>query len=430
MDLRIRLVASLGAVMALLLVVASGVLVLDVRRDVVEEVRASRQLADVLIQAGRLGSEGSPEARQSLDGALEQGALRHIRLQWDPETPGGPGLAVTPHWLIPDEAYALAPVRLAVGEQTLVIRPDPQAELQEALADSLGIFAALAVFAATTLALAWWLVHRALSPVRALLEGLSRLEQGAVQPDLPTFHLQEFARIAEGINQLAASLAQSRAGQQYLTHRLLALQESERHELARELHDEFGQMLTAMSVTASYIERNLGKAPEKQIRESAWGLGQEARAMSIQVRTLLSRLRPHGLEGVGLLQGLQDLLEGWRQRAPELSLEAELPETLQALDQQSGLALYRLLQEALTNVLRHSGASHCHVVLKQDSGGLSLSVQDNGRGRVEDIAHSLGSGLLGMRERMGMVGGRFRLQNLAPKGLGLMAWIPFQGATP
>lgn len=427
MDLRIRLVASLGGMMLLLLLVASVILMLDVRRDVAEEVQASWRLANVLIRAGQLQADASPSALAAFTDLLGQGSLRHLQMQMESRYVEPTHIdSAWLDWLLPERGKPQA-LRLTLGSETLLIRPDPYSELQEALADSAGILVMLLLFAMTTLGLAWCLAHRALSPVRALLDGLSRLEQGEEQADLPNFKLQEFSEISNAINRLADSLAQSRAEQQRLTHRLLELQESERRELARELHDEFGQMLTAMSMTASYIERNVGKVAVSAIQESAHDLGQEARSMAIQVKTLLSRLRPHSLDGVGLLQGLHDLVNGWQQRAPNLHLEATLPETLSAIPARSGLALYRLLQEALTNVVRHSHASHCQVVLQQDQQGITLRVQDNGKGKVEKITKTMGGGLLGMRERIAMVHGQLRFQNVLSGGLCVLACLPAQG---
>lgn len=428
MDLRMRLVASLGGVLALLLVVFAAVVVVDGRRDAADEVSASRRLAEVSLALARLQHLPAPQAEAEAEKLLAAGGLRHVRLSWAdagdmPEAPHQPwpwSLGRMP------EGAAESALVIPVGQRLMRLQADPAAEWQENLADSRSLMLTLLAFAVAGLGLIWYLAHRALAPVRALLEGLQRVEQGR-QAALPDFELREFQRLAEGIAHLEQSLEQSRAEQQRLTHRLLEVQEAERRELARELHDELGQALTAMSINAGYIERNAGRAEVVEIQAAARDLGGQARALGDQVRSLLSRLRPHGLEGVGLLQGMQELLQGWRQRVPEVQWSSEMPESLPVVDNRTGLALYRCLQEALTNVLRHSGADRCRIVLKQDSGGLSLAVCDNGRGRVGQLAHSLGCGLMGMRERLAMVGGRLQLVDMEPAGLGLSAWLPLRG---
>ena len=140
-----------------------------------------------------------------------------------------------------------------------------------------------------------------------------------------------------------------------------------------------------------------------------------------QVRTLLAQLRPHGLDGRQIVDALNDLVRGWRGRAPQIGIETEFPPTLPALPPQAGLALYRTLQEALTNVLRHSVASRVRLSLQTRGPAVELTVCDNGVGTVEAVCQRARGGMLGMRERAELAGGRCWLAD-APGG-GLEVWL-------
>ena len=133
------------------------------------------------------------------------------------------------------------------------------------------------------------------------------------------------------MERLSIELAETRAARQQLARQLLELQETERRDLARELHDEFGQALTAVSISAAYIERHAGRASPDDLAESARDIRNESTRMIGQVRTLLSQLRPHGLEGLQMVDALNDLVSGWRGRAPDIGIETAFPSTLPAL---------------------------------------------------------------------------------------------------
>ena len=271
--------------------------------------------------------------------------------------------------------------------------------------------------------------------LRALEQALGRLGRdeagdapGNARVAMPAFELKEFAAIAAAIEGLSDKLAGARGARQQLTRQLLALQESERRDLARELHDEFGQALTAMSVSAALIERQAGKVSPEVLVASARDIREESSRMLGQVRTLLSRLRPHGLEGAGMADAIAELVDGWRSRTPQIGVEFDIPQDLPPLAPLAGLALYRTLQESLTNVLRHSVASRVCLSLRQGADGLDLTVQDNGVGQVAEVTRRARGGLLGMHERAEMAGGRCWLADAPGGGLQVHLRLPLLAA--
>lgn len=427
MDLRVRLVGRLVAFSAILLAAACMLVVIALLEDVAEEVEASSRLAELMLGVSKLKEHG-PDSVRSM---LEEGGLRHLAVSFDRsdmEQVHHSGAGATARWVaerIPrGNPELIRERRIALGDEALVIRPDPLSEVEEILRESGRMIGIFIVFALATIVAAWRTVQRALRPVRAFEEGLARLAQGDPRALLPEFELNEFRRIARGIDRLADALAESRANERKLGRRLIQLQESERRELARELHDEFGQTLTAIGVAAAFIERHAASAGPDALAESARDIRSESGRMSEHVRSLLKQLRPHGLEGLGMVDALAELLDGWRQREAAIELVAELPDRLPRLSAVAGLAIYRTLQEALTNVRRHSGASRAEVRLVGRGGCVVLSVVDDGCGcSAETLAQSAG-GLLGMRERAAMAGGRVSVETMPGGGLKVELSVP------
>ncbi|PKO57714.1 MAG: hypothetical protein CVU25_07040 [Betaproteobacteria bacterium HGW-Betaproteobacteria-19] len=282
----------------------------------------------------------------------------------------------------------------------------------------------LLLFAMGSILAAWYAADRALRPVRALEEGLARLARGEPHPVLPRFELKEFRRVAASIEQLAEALIHARANERRLGHCIMALQEAERRELARELHDEFGQSLTAIGAAAAFVEMHAPTADPKVLSECARDIRAESVQMSVHVRGLLRQLRPHGLEGLGMRDGLRELVDTWRQRSTGIGVELDMPEVLPPLTADAGLALYRTVQEALTNVLRHSGASRVRICIESVAGMLVLTVADDGCGRAVDVLRNARGGLLGMRERAEMAGGALQLGASPLGGLAIRLELP------
>lgn len=228
------------------------------------------------------------------------------------------------------------------------------------------------------------------------------------------------ARIA-GERELAANREQLRQ----LTHQGLALQESERRVLARELHDELGQYLNAIKIDAVAI-----RATEPGHRESA----QQAAASIISltnhayaaVRNIVGRLRPVALDELGLPVALEHLRATWQQRLPKLEIELQVAmlDTLEpALDETTALMLYRVTQEALNNVVRHAGAQRVTICIRQIDGAIELVIADDGCG-FDPSGRNAGLGLLGIRERAEAADGDMTIISAAGAGCTLIVHLP------
>jgi signal transduction histidine kinase len=212
-----------------------------------------------------------------------------------------------------------------------------------------------------------------------------------------------FLGLTKGREALAARTAQL----EQLTHLLLRAQEEERRRIARDLHDEAGQILTAVK-----IELDLDGKPEAAELVS--------RALN-QVRDIGNLLRPSTLDDFGLLPSLRSLVEDFSQRY-RIEARFEGPRALPSLATEADVTIYRVIQEALTNVARHAAARSVLVVLTVESATIRLTVEDDGSGVAGPPIPRLG--LLGMRERMSALDGRLAVTTSRGSGFRIEATIP------
>jgi signal transduction histidine kinase len=210
-----------------------------------------------------------------------------------------------------------------------------------------------------------------------------------------------------------------------LSRRLIDVQEEERKTLARELHDEMGQALTAIKTEAALIIDRC-QDPGLPIGKSARAIGAAADYLYDLTHTLIRRLRPSVLDDLGLAAALETLVSEWRARRPGLPCRLTVEGDLHGLPDAVNIAIFRLVQEALTNVLRHAVASHMSVTLCRSADAVLVRVEDDGRGLDPAGVKRTWQhfGLLGMRERVEGLGGCLDIESDPGRGLCLHATIP------
>ena len=169
----------------------------------------------------------------------------------------------------------------------------------------------------TVNAVMYWVMIRALRPVDRILSALSEMRGGNLQTRLPRFSLPELTQISDEFNRMADTLERSVQRNQRLSRQLIQVQEDEQQRLARELHDELGQCLSAIHADAVAILRH-GEQKYPPVRESAAAIVDVTRRIMSTVRTMLQRLRPETLDVLGLREALRELMNTWRQRSPEV----------------------------------------------------------------------------------------------------------------
>ncbi len=225
--------------------------------------------------------------------------------------------------------------------------------------------------------------------------------------------------------QAEVRLARALAVNRELVQRHIRAEEDERKHLARELHDELGQYLNAIKLDAVAIRdggRNEGLASS-----AAGTIIQSVDHVHAAVSGMIRRLRPVGLDELGLAAAVESLVDQWRARLPGVQFSLAFSGMLDGLGEQINLTLYRLIQEGLTNCSRHAGAGHLEISLQRGKAEVGdevvLSVQDDGRG-ADLGAKTSGFGLSGMRERVEMLGGRFLVASEPGAGMRFEAHLP------
>lgn len=297
-----------------------------------------------------------------------------------------------------------------VGE--LVVTPDPSYEIVEVWDEIQGMLMFVGIFFIIVNILIYYFVGWALKPISNILAALTDLESGNLAARLPKFTLPELSSISDKFNVMANALEESVADNRHLTQQMIKVQEEEQKNLARELHDEIGQHLTAIHVDASAIlkAKTIGAS-----RESASAIDAVARQVMDIVHNILQRLRPTGLDEFGLEVALQELINGWSQRHKEVTVKYDIRGVFSDLNESALITVYRLIQECLTNISRHAQAENVHIFLIKYPETIVLSIEDDGKGFDQTIKPD-GFGLAGMRERVEALTGKLLIETSPNEG--------------
>ncbi|MCB1518981.1 MAG: hypothetical protein KDJ37_00225 [Hyphomicrobiaceae bacterium] len=366
--------------------------------------------------------------------------LRHVTIRIEPEGetravdfrhPGAVGwvLRQLPSSLQPE------PIRLPIATRlgpagTLVIAPNPGDELSELLDEILQISLAGGLICFVLFAVTTNVVTRSFKPIEELRRALLELEDGRYSISLTHSGPPELRTLASGISSLATALGDARSENARLSSMLVRLQDQERQEIARELHDEFGPHLFAARARLALLKSALGREPPDVAAAHAASdrLAEEINDIQTTNRRVLQRLEPAGLKELGLAAALEDMVDRWRQEQASVELELTLPRQMPALDATHALTIYRVVQEGLTNAYRHAAASRIEVQLRclpqhamlpdgatTEQTTLEIEVRDNGRGLPDGYAN--GFGLSAMRQRVVALGGTWRVNTIPTGGV-------------
>lgn len=239
--------------------------------------------------------------------------------------------------------------------------------------------------------------------------------------------LDSYANLAAVAIQNTWLLDQVRSGNERLhalSHRLMKVQEAEKLNLSRELHDESGQVISAMMVQLGLLERDV-KNPD-MVKESVHELKRIASEVLSNLHEMAVRLRPASLDHLGLVTALEQYITTFgQQHNLDVQFETEgMTGKRHSLEIET--AIFRIVQESLTNVLLHAHASRADVLINQRKDVLSVVIEDNGVGFIpENVATHTHLGLFGMRERVEMLGGKFSIESNLGKGTTIQVEVPY-----
>lgn len=433
MSLRYQISVRILLISLSILFLGGSIAIWQARQSVSNEVDSSISLALQLIKIG-IGSNKTHQTDWMFRlSNLEQ--TRHLNIQL--KTSSGEIVNISDHPK-PDESDDIPPawfINLVLGDYPkveypietfnnkplkLIIQANPMDEISEAWQESIAFFSSLIVLVFLTFLSVQLVFNKTIKSIHSILEHLKGIETGNYQKKLADFSTREYDDIAKAINHMVDVLENTEQQNRALTQNSLEIQEEERRRLSQELHDEFGQSLTAikvMAATAAHEKVDTEKTTRSIIKICD-------HLMTV-VRSMMTQLHPLILTELGLQATLEDLLHHWEVRNEPTVFILECDAQVDQLDRTIVIQIFRVIQESLTNIIRHAKASQVRISLqiKSDPDILLLSISDDGQGCNLDQLNS-GFGLRGMEERIKLLGGHFKIHSETNKGMKITAQIP------
>jgi two-component system, NarL family, sensor histidine kinase UhpB len=439
LSLRLRLIGLVALVFAASLALGGTLACFNARRSVEAEMRSALAVGRQTVALAVAGLDRSDDPTGDLERLVASFRdNRHLRasLSNRQSTEVVPrreaaSLSAAPRWF--ERLIGVRPSRLqvpvAVGGRDygeIVLETVPHNEILEIWNEFGDSLLLLALFSVPTMLLIYVFIGRALRPLDRLAQGFARIGGGdyavRVEESLPP----ELSRLRDSFNLMATRLAGMAAENRGLAEQLLNLQEQERVELARDLHDEIGPFLFAINIDAAAVARQAESGRLPAIAGPAAAIGEAVAHLQQQVKSMLGRLRPIGLAEFGLGAAIANLIEFWRRRHPEIDFRLEIAPEAEGKGELIDTTIYRMVQECLANALRHGKPSTVAILLSHACGeqgdGLVLTVRDDGSGM--SARPRAGYGLLGMGERVKALGGSFEVASDPGAGLAVTARLP------
>jgi len=313
---------------------------------------------------------------------------------------------------------------LSFAGDVLRLDTDAHNEVAEAWGDAKLGMAILFIFFCLVLGLITLTLRGAFRPLEELCTALTRIGAGDYETRLSWSNAHELHEVEQGFNLMAERLAAMELQNRLLQTRIQCIQEEERSEIARDLHDEVAPFLFAVSADASLILQFNATRNLEEIDERANGILTSVTHMQLHLRDVLSRLMPDVLLDLGLPGAIESLVHFWQSRRPNIAFACEIDPD--PLDDRSSAVIFRVVQESLSNAVRHAKPSRIEIRVKRPGACCEIDVVDNGAGLTPGH-RAEGFGLLGMRERVAAIGGKFSIGNrMGAAGVAVHAVVPCQ----
>lgn len=449
MSLRVRVHLLVTGLTLLFLALGLSLMLDETRGQIREEIEASNritaQLMTTVVFSSQLLSRGPTQQDVVLEFLERLGRVRanEIRLHdhhgtrvyVSPPSRYKAGRHA-PDWFAALVAPQLPVARLQADRFTVEIAPDASRSVLDAWDDLVRVAWLTLAFFVLVNGLLYAVVGRAFRPLHSVLEGFARAERGDLSTRLPEYRLPELRAIGLSFNRMLAQLQRTLAAEQDLaenrglTRRIQGRLEDERRVLARELHDQIGQYLTAIH-TIAQATANRTQTLDAQTHAASRAIVDSAARIYDAMHDIIRRLRPMTLEGMGLADTLREAVEEWRRLHAPLRFTLDLPDDPPRLSDEAEIALFRIAQEGVTNAVRHARAQTVRLALRIDDDGVELCVDDDGVGLAPaDARQADRYGLLGMRERAQALSGSLHIDSTPGGGTRIRVRLPLTQAAP
>lgn len=438
MSLRLRLLISIGLVLAFTLLVGSVLIYFEAVNKVDTEMQAALAVGVRTVQNATDDAEEAVNPLRQLELLVEDfNGNRHVRAF----LMNADGIAVdkslllmplnpAPAWfndlLMREPEFVhifLPPAFSRFG--SIILTTDSHNEIDEAWSDFVVTLTILALFCALVLALVYLTLGRPLRLLRDMSTAFKRVGNRDYSPRIAETGAREITDLARCFNDMVMRLAGIERLNRQLQAQLATVQEEERTDLARDLHDEIGPLLFALNIDISTLQQQDWSRSKEKIAKQLDSMSSAIGGIQAHVRSMLGKLRPAVLLDLGLSQAVDNLVAFWGRRHEGVRIAVALER--ESFGERLDATIYRVMQEALNNALRHGHPSLIEIKAGvSEDGFVEVEVSDNGAGLAASDA-DFGFGLTGMKERVEFVGGSLSISNrVGGSGVSVRAKLPLE----
>lgn len=438
MTLRQRLLLQLALVLGLALLGGAALAYWRASGKISTELRAALTVGEQVIIDAVKEIERSPSPYQQMRIVIERfSGGRHLKVTLidkdgariahsklaQPQEPA-------PDWFyrliaVPTHSARVALPKSVSGYSAFLIEADPHNESLELWEDLSSTLAVLALLSALAFSLVYWTIGRELTPLDNINAAFAKLATGDFTTRIIEGGSRDLKAVTVGFNQMVSRLEASEIAKAQLEEQLASVQEEERVELSRDLHDEIGPLLFSVSVDAASAQKALQPASSGEVYDRLNSIREAVSLSQKHVLEILGRLRSGTVEDLGLEASIANLISFWKARRPALTIRARVPHdgVGMALDRPA----YRIVQESVSNAIKHGHPELIEIDISHaGDGSARLSIIDDGGGLTSEHA---GRGQTGMRERVASVGGAISIRNRDDGcGVAVVAEFPPQRA--
>jgi two-component system, NarL family, sensor histidine kinase UhpB len=421
MNLQLRLIISIGLALLATLAFGSALTFWHAAHQVKTEMQAAMTVGDHIVKNAIGDSKQRTRGQQLERLVAEFDGNRHIQASLVDEhgrvlsasTPETPDSQV-PAWFkryvdgIPRQVKMGLPSNNE-DRNAIVLAPYADNELAEAWGDIGLSLAVLATFSTLVLGLVYWMLARGLRPLKHLNVAFAQMGKGDYTAHVEERGPTELAHLAREFNQMVSRLCLMKLQNDRLNEQLASVQEEERADIARELHDEIGPFLFAVGLDVAAMHQASKNDATTPLAPRIEAMREAIAHMQKHLKSILVRLRPPVFLDFGLAHAVDDVVGFWKARRPDILFDIEIPE--ESFGKLPDDCIYRIIRESLSNALRHGEPTRIDITaLIEAENTVTVEVIDDGHG-IMPPGPFVGFGVAGMRERAASLGGTLIVKN-------------------